>query len=176
MEKSELINLAIIIQKKIYNENIIFYEYKAYESVAFYETIVNENIPFGKFSAYEDQFYEDFMIPIESYSLPKIIKAIQNKEDLNPFGMINQKKCIISDLNHFYKMLKNARRISISEWFRMFDFMIQKQQKQQLQNAVNYYIDTHTDIENFIMKQYLLQKVNQSEKKLELVKIQTENE
>ncbi len=131
LSMTEIDALVKILQRRIHEENIIFYEDAGYNNLSWY----------------------DKYIPIENYSYDKIKKAIEEDEDLNQFG----EGKIYSDLNHFLKDTKKLRmmfkQVNLDTLFGTFTKDTFKE--------LEVYFETHTEEENNQMKQHLLNKFGQ---------------
>lgn len=135
MPITELNNLVEIITRKIYHENILFYEE----------------------AAYNNDSWEDKEIALEDISLEKIASAIQNGEDLNCFGQVCGNQCIACDLNKYLKLVKKARTPRVTTWIEMLSSV---NMNQSLLDFVKTFLDTHTEKENILMKRAFLKKIN----------------
>lgn len=136
MEISELDNLVEIITRKIYHENIIFYEE----------------------AALKDEFLENMVISLEESFIKKIYESIKNNKDLNQLGINkNGIKCIISDLNEYLDKVKISRLTSIDSWIKLIN---ESDDLKDLLNYIRVFLDTHTEKENSIIKRVVLKKIN----------------
>lgn len=132
MQERELDNLTEIIARRIYNENIIFYENAIYQGT----------------------YIDDFVLTINYDELKKAIKC---DKDLTSFGMKNGISCIKTNLNDYLYKVKKFRESNIKSWIEMMDFA---NVDIHLYNYIRLFLETHTERENFYIKQAFLKKIN----------------
>ena len=134
MSEVELDNITEIIARRIYHENIMFYEN----------------------AIYNGSFVDDYVLTID---YDKIKEAIKNNEDLNQFGIINGVKCIETDLNDYFCKILEARIDSVSNWLSLVEYI---EADEYLYKFVKLFLETHTEEENFYMKKLFLKRMNYS--------------
>jgi hypothetical protein len=133
MENNEHLDIAKIIERKILNDNVVVCEQ----------------------AAYNDKPYEDKLLSITDRKnlLNSILKAIQNGTDLNNLLGKDMSIYTLTDLNDYYKKIKKARETSVDSYISMLKF---GDFNTDTLNYVNYFLETHTYLENIEMKKCFL--------------------
>lgn len=150
---TELKPLIEIIMRKIYHENIMFCEAAGLnnestdDKIILLESINLDSVPEKDLNKYG-------VVKVE-----ELANAIKEGKDLNVFGMVNGQKCIQSDLNIFLTQVKARRKSSVDSWVDMLKFA---EVDKNLITFINTFMESHTEIENVIMMQAFLNKVQSS--------------
>lgn len=137
MINQDLDNLVEILRRRIYTENIQFYENAFYQQEPWQDKVISES----------------------DYSVAKIKYAILKNLDLNKFGENNGQKCIFSDLNKYLKMVKHARMIPEINYIQVLSSL---EIASEILRFMHEYIETHTEEENLVMKKIFLEKMGYS--------------
>lgn len=132
-------NLAEIIKREIYNENIALYEYMAYQNKNWNNKVIN----------------------IDSILESDIVDNILNSRDMNVIGGVDISSFIISDLNVFLETLKNERNKDLkSDIIRIITTVSDVSDDDVLLAKLSDYFKYHTYLENLDIKRLVLVEKN----------------
>jgi hypothetical protein len=136
MTNNEHLEIAKIIERKILNDNIIITEEYAYNDLPYIDKLLS--------------------ITDRKNLLGSIMFAIKNNKDLNKLLGKDMTRYVLTDLNDYYKMVKNARETSVDSYLKKLEL---SDFNNDTINYINYFLETHSYIENIVMKKYILKNI-----------------